>query len=793
MAVGHVELVFPIRGVDRSSAYQQQRPYTAYDALNVRSESAEEQRERGGSRPGLVKAYEETLGSAQPIRMLADLTYLRSDVGGGSAYADEFRSRSQLGQNWTVPLTSGYSLALTAQDDEDTQDDSPAVLKGGGILDLIDHETSQPYTVRMLLLPYNGFHRTGTRRLWAAMDETTPDERDRCVELKMVRGGSVDDKVHLSFIDGGTVLSTFSAQYATDVLGKPVWLSLRFDGTTVNAYIDGVDYFGAKTCPWNPATHRRYGFGLESSGRFVAIDRFELRYPSAKTDIGTGTQVVAAANGDLYTESDDGRMTVVTTSATLNTDRHLMAVDRGGKLYIADHGDDLYLASGQTGVIAAVSGSVQRLGDPGADFVSVSPAISPKDHIVEIFNASADANNGTYQISEVLTSAIVLDIGSLTAGSCQFRIGRGPKVYDPATDTLELLTPTAGTVPYGCDKIELYRDRLLFSRRQEWFMSRFGTPTDFNYGAEAEDNTRAVAGVSSEAGVLPGEVTAIGSYISDYLMIWTASETFVMRGDPAYNGRIDQVSDVVGCVGRRAWCPMPDGSVIWLSHDGLYRLPPSAAGEPQSLSRERLPNELRNVNPDNEFVQLIYSPPFRGVHIFKTRADGSAGDHWFFDPDGGAFWPERYATDVEPWSVLSLPPDRGRPGAVLLGGRDGVIRRHHELADNDDGNNFESFVDIGPVKLGGRGRAGVLRTLTGVLSDDSAPVLAEVRVGETANQAANNPVRASATWDRDLAPTMPVRAFGAAAIIRVSGKLGNRWAMESVLAEIEVAGTRRIG
>jgi hypothetical protein len=49
------------------------------------------------------------------------------------------------------------------------------------------------------------------------------------------------------------------------------------------------------------------------------------------------------------------------------------------------------------------------------------------------------------------------------------------------------------------------------------------------------------------------------------------------------------------------------------------------------------------------------------------------------------------------------------------------------------------------------------------------------------------------TWTNNLGRTTPVRAHGAAAIIRVNGKLGNRWAMESILGHIDRAGPRREG
>ena len=49
-------IVFPLGGVDRKLGYQAQRPFTTPSAQNVRAEGSLEGRERGGSRPGLIKS-----------------------------------------------------------------------------------------------------------------------------------------------------------------------------------------------------------------------------------------------------------------------------------------------------------------------------------------------------------------------------------------------------------------------------------------------------------------------------------------------------------------------------------------------------------------------------------------------------------------------------------------------------------------------------------------------------------------------------------------------------------------
>ena len=74
-----LELRFPVGGLNRRYAYRQQPPFTTPDALNVRPDGTIEGRERGGSRPGIGKAYAEQIGGDEyPIRMLNSVTVVSS-------------------------------------------------------------------------------------------------------------------------------------------------------------------------------------------------------------------------------------------------------------------------------------------------------------------------------------------------------------------------------------------------------------------------------------------------------------------------------------------------------------------------------------------------------------------------------------------------------------------------------------------------------------------------------------------------------------------------------------------
>ena len=75
-----VSLVWPAKGLDKVAAYEKQPPFSTPDALNVWTDDRSESRERGGSRPGIGKAYTTQLGSGNPVYLLESVQYV-TDAG----------------------------------------------------------------------------------------------------------------------------------------------------------------------------------------------------------------------------------------------------------------------------------------------------------------------------------------------------------------------------------------------------------------------------------------------------------------------------------------------------------------------------------------------------------------------------------------------------------------------------------------------------------------------------------------------------------------------------------------
>jgi len=83
-----VELRFPLGGYDANWAYSNQPKSTTPSCLNVRAYSADAERARGGSRPGLKRAYDQQIGGGPtPVQWLGWLDY---GFGDSAVYRDPF-------------------------------------------------------------------------------------------------------------------------------------------------------------------------------------------------------------------------------------------------------------------------------------------------------------------------------------------------------------------------------------------------------------------------------------------------------------------------------------------------------------------------------------------------------------------------------------------------------------------------------------------------------------------------------------------------------------------------------
>ncbi len=297
----------------------------------------------------------------------------------------------------------------------------------------------------------------------------------------------------------------------------------------------------------------------------------------------------------------------------------------------------------------------------------------------------------------------------------------------------------------------VYRDRTLTFSDQAITASRVGDSTDTAMSADVSDMLRPALFQFSEADQQGENVVALVPHKDLYLLCFMATETWVQQGDPL-NGPRRRVSDQVGIVGADAWCVAHD-TVYFLSSHGLYQVGADGSGL-KALSEDKIPEDLTGTA--DTACTLTYQHSDRMVSIHKT------GQDWAFDIAREGFWPF-------------------------------------------DTTETDSHVLLGPIKLGGIDRQGLIQQMHGGIAEGSATVNWRIVPGDTAEEAASNGklaitaalagnpyasyVRGSGTFSAGRSSTERPRVEAMHAVIWLSSS--GTWAYEKMTLQVVPAGRWR--
>ena len=351
------------------------------------------------------------------------------------------------------------------------------------------------------------------------------------------------------------------------------------------------------------------------------------------------------------------------------------------------------------------------------------------------------------------------------------------------------LPSSGGTARLIC----LWRGRIVLSGvagdAHNWFMSAIEDPLDFNYSPATPTEGDAVAGNNSNAGKIGDRVTALIPFSDEILLVGGDHSIWQINGDPLAGGRADLVSDTTGMAFGRAWAKDAAGMIyFWGGRGGVYRMAPS--GQPELISTALL-DRFRSVNTANKRIQMAWSVPENGLHVFISPSTAVATTHYFWDAAGNSWWPDSFdTTDHDPTSICVFDGDDPDDRAILLGCRDSYIRTWDLDASDDDDKPIESSVYIGPIRAGDRMSECVLHELQAVLADTSGDVVYSVYKGETVEAAylAATPVF-QGVWSAGKSHSERRRARGEALWLKISNDRKDvTWALESLAARIAAVG-----
>jgi hypothetical protein len=428
---------------------------------------------------------------------------------------------------------------------------------------------------------------------------------------------------------------------------------------------------------------------------------------------------------------------------------------------------------------------------------------------------------GTYDIGTVVTTTVTITQTLVALTAVNFYIGRCPKVYDPIANTLtkwlqddytaaeadalgspELSGQPKGAIPIGCPIITQFNQRIYLAggiyTPNYFFCSRQGDVDDWDFGQD--DVGRAVGGASEVTGRLGEPITGMVPHQNSCMLITCKTSIWVIRGDVTA-GALVNLSQHVGMLDKNAWAVTPEGIFFFLSLDGVYSMNNPCGSTPVSVSREQLPQAFLNIDLTAYTVSLAYCTRYRMLQIWIAKNSTSVPTvHYLMDyklqvngdAPSAAFWPITLADDtMEPFICHERRDVASDYSVVLLGGRDGYVRRFQANLAQDDGSNFTGSIWIGPFQMaGGTYEQGIASEIYAAIPANSGDIDWSFFLGTSAERASVASAFASGEWNTvGRTPSSYIRGAGNAGLIKITdGESNARWEIERIGLTILPAG-----
>jgi hypothetical protein len=252
---------------------------------------------------------------------------------------------------------------------------------------------------------------------------------------------------------------------------------------------------------------------------------------------------------------------------------------------------------------------------------------------------------------------------------------------------------------------------------------------------------------------------------------------------------LDRISDNIGILDLFAWTMTDDNRLFFLTRTGLFVLSEQDAAvleEPKSVSRERIPLELRNIDVDTFATFMKYDANRNGFWIWAVPLTEGAPKLWFFSLNTNGFLQDTLESEHDPFSTVFSTAIND----TLIGCRDGFIRRFDDAATSDDGNAQTAVVDIGPFRLDG-GLSTMAESFEAVLSPGSDTVNWNFRVGQTAEEVFSASVAVSGTLTAGLSYRQTIRRWGEWGMFQLNTTAAAQWSLEALRLRVMRGGPSR--
>jgi hypothetical protein len=318
--------------------------------------------------------------------------------------------------------------------------------------------------------------------------------------------------------------------------------------------------------------------------------------------------------------------------------------------------------------------------------------------------------------------------------------GENAGVINPIERTHGNWLNVSNTTTFGKCRVtarETWRGRAMLANysgnQAAIFLAKVGDPTNWTIGGPDPARAFSLDG-SNSIGVAADAVTAIQPVSDSICMFGCATRAYYLSGDPGIDGVFREVPDKGGVLGPRAICRGTEGRVFGMSAGGVRMWAFSGNGVVQSqlITDKRVSQILDRVSTLDTNLELNYEAATGWVHIFLHPRNGEQGTHLIFDVEDNTFHPVEYP---EPWGPFVACETVGQEfddKRILMGCRDGLIRRFITLKPDDDGQRIRVRGGMPVVESADGMRETLVTEVQASAARGSGPVVFSIRTAATA-------------------------------------------------------------
>jgi len=430
--------------------------------------------------------------------------------------------------------------------------------------------------------------------------------------------------------------------------------------------------------------------------RLVAAGNDELWYEDLNVAAGTMVEL-AAANGDIDTSDQ----------LIMFEGYQKVFVVNGANLKIADFVNTKLTITAPT--TAPTRGS------------TVTQATSNATMVVDFVNtAKTEIYGKTTSGTFVTTDGYTLSGGGMDPAD------RVPSAVAEATTTPHWYDWTvypdgaSGSMPakayLGC----LYQGRPMLAGHPDypyqWYMPRQADHTDWAY--VANDAQSPVAGNDADAGEIGDIIRCLIPYKDDFVVMGCATTIWVLAGNPAEGGTIQEVDLTEGIFGADSWCFDGDNNLYFWGTSGIGRVARDFKST-INLTEISLPALIDDeaADPSTHRITMEYDRKRHGLLICITLLADGTNSNYFFSLNEATIglYPESYPEECGTYSLFYYDSNDKTYRDLLIGCKDGYIRKFDNTAEDDDAGGSDdaisSHVALGPFELGPGGHEGSIESI----------------------------------------------------------------------------------